>query len=122
MNIEIRTQSMKGADLYWTAHAKAKMRQYRLSEQRVRRVLHAPKRVEEGIAPETIAYMQPTTIKTGISAMHGARKEAWTQELWVMVSIRKGRRNVVSAWRYPGMTKPGDPPPIEILRELRGVI
>jgi hypothetical protein len=31
----------------------------------------------------------------------------------------KGKRKVISAWRYPGKTKPGSALPIEILREIR---
>ena len=50
--------------LRWTAHAKFKMNFYRLSAQRVRRVLTSPKRIESGIAPETIAMMQPQTVKS----------------------------------------------------------
>ena len=87
--------------LEWTMHAQAKMRQYRLSPARVRRVLHAPRRTEEGIAPDTIAVMQPASMKT---------KDSWTQEIWVMVAeVRRGGadvRRVISAWRYPGVTKP----------------
>lgn len=81
----------------WTAHARAKMNFYRLSESRVRRVLHSPKRVEEGIAPKTIAMMQPASLKS---------KEKWTQEIWAMVQDAGSKRKVISAWRYPGMTKP----------------
>jgi hypothetical protein len=70
---------------------------YRLSEGRVRRVLHAPKRVEEGVAPRTIALMQPASMKTATT---------WAQEIWVMVQDAGSKRKVISAWRYPGVTKP----------------
>lgn len=108
----------KSKTLFWTNHAKSKMSFYRLSEQRVRRVLNSPKRVEEGIAPKTIAMMQPASIRT----IGG--KQNWNQEIWVMTqeAKRKGqsakRVKIISAWRYPGVTKPGDPPPKEILEEL----
>ncbi len=62
--------------LEWTLHAQVKMRHYGLSPARVRRVLHAPRRTEEGIAPDTTAMMQPASLKT---------KDTWTQEIWVMV-------------------------------------
>jgi len=88
------------------------MRQYGLSEQRVRRVIHAPKRVELGIAPKTVAVMQPPSIKKVLG------KETWSQELWVMFQDMKGKRKIISAWRYPGMTKVGQPLPGEILREV----
>ncbi|MBI4094807.1 MAG: hypothetical protein HY435_01280 [Candidatus Liptonbacteria bacterium] len=79
-----------------------KMRFYRLSEGRVKRVLHTPKRVEEGIAPKTIAMMQPA----------GSAKHPY--EIWVMFQDAGQRRKVISAWKYPGKTKSRD----EITREL----
>jgi hypothetical protein len=36
----------------WTRHAEAKMGFYKLSKQRVLRVIHSPKRIEEGVAPK----------------------------------------------------------------------
>lgn len=98
--------------IQWTAHAKMKMRQYQLSEQRVRRVIHSPKRIEEGIAPDTIAMMSPPSIKN----------DKWTQEIWVMFQDKKDKRTVISTWRYPGMTKVGQPLPSEILREISGAL
>ena len=70
------------------------MRVYGLSEQRVRRVIYAPKRVEEGIAPKTMAMMQ---------VVGNAKRP---HEIWVMIHDEKERRKIVSAWRYPGTTKP----------------
>jgi hypothetical protein len=88
------------------------MRFYHLSEQRVKRVLNSPKRVEEGIAPNTIALMQPA----------GSKKHPY--EVWVMVQNQKSKvksqkLKIISAWKYPGRTKPGEPLPEEILREIR---
>jgi hypothetical protein len=85
---------LKPKPLHWTLHAKHKMRHYGLSEQRVRRILHTPKRIEEGVAPETIACMQSS----------GSPKHP--HELWVMIVEEKSRRKIISAWRYPGVTKP----------------
>jgi hypothetical protein len=45
--------------------------------------------------------------------------EIWTQEIWVMVEETKKERKIISVWRYPGMTKPGEPLPEEILNEMR---
>jgi hypothetical protein len=90
--------------LHWTSHAKAKMNFYRLSPMRVRSVLHSPKRVEEGVAPKTVAMMQPASIKT--ASARGTSKETWTQEIWVMFQDTPKQRTVISAWRYPGVTKP----------------
>ncbi|MEK7482163.1 MAG: hypothetical protein AAB607_02345 [Patescibacteria group bacterium] len=100
--------------IHWTNHAKAKMRFYKLSEQRVRRVLNSPKRTEEGIAPNTVAMMQPASYKSNKS-----NKIYWTQEIWIMVQKKGQKLRIISAWRYPGMTKPGDPLPDEILKELK---
>lgn len=102
--------------LQWTAHAQNKMRQYRLSEARVKRVLHSPTRVEEGIAEDTIAMMQPASMKIN------GKEKTWTQEIWVMIAETPKSRRVVSAWRYPGQTKLGTPLPPEVLRELRAMM
>lgn len=104
------TVSRKPQSLHWTAHSRAKMRQYRLSEQRVKRIIHSPKRIEEGIAPKTIAMMQAA----------GSVKHPY--ELWVMIQDMKQKRKVISAWRYPGVTKPGDPLPPEILKEIKNIL
>ena len=91
--------------LAWTAHAKAKMQFYKLSPARIRRVLHSPKRIEEGVAPKTVAMMQPGT------------KEVWSQEIWVMFQDTPTERKVISAWRYPGVTKPRSSMTQKILRQ-----
>ena len=92
--------------LLWTSHAKAKMQFYKLSEGRVRRVLQTPRRIEEGIAPDTIAFMQPGTMKYSIGRANAKKKEEkWSQEIWVMVQDDERGRKVISAWRYPGMSK-----------------
>lgn len=93
-------------DLEWTFHAKAKMQYYKLSEGRVRRVIKSALRIEEGIAEGTIALMQP----------QGRGKSE--HEIWVMVRDVDNKRRVISAWRYPGRTVPGEPLPEEILKEF----
>ena len=98
----------KPIQLQWTLHARAKMNHYRLSPARVRHVLHSPKRVEEGVAPKTVAMMQPVSMKLITAKTGGAQKESWTQEIWVMVQDVADARKVISAWRYPGVTKPRD--------------
>ena len=72
------------------------MRFYKLSESRVKRIIHSPKRIEEGIAPKTVAMMQSA----------GSVKHPY--ELWVMLQDVTDRRKIISAWRYPGITKPRD--------------
>lgn len=102
--------------IHWTNHSKQKMRYYRLSENRVKRVLRRPVRVEEGIAPDTLAAMQ----------FSGTKKHP--TEIWVMYVIikstkheaRNSKLRVISTWRYPGVTPKGQRPliPEDILREL----
>ena len=91
--------------LYWTQHAHFKMRFYGLSEQRVKHILHSPARVEEGIAPKTVAYMQ----------VAGSNKHPY--ELWAMIQDEKNRRKVISAWRYPGRTKPRSEIMADLIRQ-----
>jgi hypothetical protein len=101
---------ISGRSFSWTNHARLKMRQYSLSEQRVKRVANHPERVEEGVAPRTTAAMQ----KAGTSKKH--------HEIWVMfqeVKLRNEKqKRIISAWRYPGATKPGRPLPQEIISEI----
>jgi hypothetical protein len=102
-------------EIYWTKHSEAKIKFYHFSKQRVQRVLHTPKRIEEGIAPNTIAVMQ----------VAGSQKHPY--EIWVMVQekrqVKRDKQQVItkiiSAWKYPGRTKPGEPLPEEILREIK---
>lgn len=96
--------SSKKKILHWTYHAREKMKFYRLSESRVKRILHSPARVEEGIAPKTIAMMQ----------VSGSKKHP--HEIWVMIEDKKKVRKIISAWRYPGRTKPRSEITVNIIR------
>ena len=95
-------------NFFWTLHGQAKMRQYRLSEARVRRVVRRPERLEEGIAPKTIAVMQRNDTPK--------RK----QEIWVMYQTINQKLRIIAAWRYPGVSPKRQPPPIpeDILEQL----
>jgi len=96
--------------IIWTTHSKMKLRQYRFSEKRVLRIFRKPNRVEEGIAPETIAAMEIT----------GTKKHP--TEAWVMYVVLKRPKaiKIISAWRYPGRTPLGERPiiPEDTLKEL----
>jgi hypothetical protein len=103
----------------WTKHSQAKIQQYMLSESRVKRIVRNPQRVEKGIAPKTLASMQKA----------GSKKHPY--EIWVMYQIKKSKiKNqkskliVISAWKYPGITHPGDPIPIppDIFEEIFKII
>ncbi|MGC9968616.1 MAG: hypothetical protein ABSC29_02710 [Minisyncoccia bacterium] len=102
--------------LSWTHHAQAKMYFYKLSPARVRRVLNSPKRVEEGVAPKTVAMMQPAAIKAFAGRAGAKKEERWTQEIWVMIQDAKRERKVISAWRYPGVTKPRSAAAVDAMR------
>lgn len=88
-----------------------------MSEQRIKRILRNPLRREEGVAPKTIAVMQPTSVRK----KNG--KDVWSQELWVMFETKKTKNpedntalqfdqhlKIISAWRYPGMSPLGTIP------------
>lgn len=83
------------------------MMYYGISEGLIRRVIKSPKRTEEGIAPGTIAVMQPTGY---------ARKK----EVWVMYQQAGKKKKVITAWRYPGVSpiRKAIPIPDDILAEL----
>lgn len=100
--------SKKNEKIFWTKHSQRKMCFYRLSEQRVRRVLNWHQRIERGIAPETLALMQTA----------GTKKHPY--EIWVMIQKKdlNSRIKIISAWKYPGRTKPDEALPKEILFEI----
>jgi len=103
----------KEEKVFWTQHSKAKLRQYRLSEKRVLRVLRKPERREEGIAPGTIASMQ-------IAGTKKRPTEIWT--MYVILRKPKGTK-IISAWRYPGVSQKRGPVPVpeDILAELKNM-
>lgn len=84
------------------------MAYYGLSGDRIKRIMRNPKRVENGIAENTIAVMQPA----------GTKKKP--TEVWAMYAIKGRRKLVISAWKYPGVSKVGKqiPIPSDILAEL----
>ena len=95
-------------NFYWTRHIKEKMKYYRISEGRLRRILKSPFRREKGIARGTIAVMQPARTKK-------------PSEIWLMYQERNKRKIMISAWRYPGISPVGEPIPVpeDIIKELK---
>ncbi|MDP2695901.1 MAG: hypothetical protein Q8O87_01455 [bacterium] len=122
----------------WTSHIKSKMVYYRFSAQMIKNILSKPDRREMGIAPNTMAVMKRRDTPK--------RKE----EMWVMYSkfksannktrvtkkldkkvarnkdieqpiINTGQTIMISAWRYPGVSKAGKdiPIPEDILTEVQ---
>ncbi len=115
---------------HWTEHVFGKMQYYGISESRIKRIVRFPKRTEEGIAPNTVAVMQPA----------GTKKY---QEIWVMYKLQKSSRQpagknkneklvkllgldkkikIITAWRYPGKSPERDPVPQEIINEIQSLL
>jgi hypothetical protein len=121
--------------IFWTEHSKIKMRQYGLSKQKLFGILHKPERKEQGIVPGTTAVMRTNkkfvnkTIsllkekKPAFAKGFGGQRKA-PGEIWIMYKDIKKQgeqiRKIISAWRYPGISKPGEeiPIPEEIRQEL----
>jgi hypothetical protein len=99
-------------DLVFTRHSEYKMKQYGLSLQKVRGVIRRPQRREVGIVLKTVAVMQPVNPKTENG------KTTWKQEVWVLYKEDAGKKKIISAWRYPGISPKRDPIPEDILQEL----
>ncbi|OGZ68437.1 MAG: hypothetical protein A3D44_00650 [Candidatus Staskawiczbacteria bacterium RIFCSPHIGHO2_02_FULL_42_22] len=100
-------------NIHWTGHAKIKMRQYGLSKSRLTQLLRKPERMEEGIAPQTVAVMQTRKIYSTPRKVFAVQKKIKIPgEIWLMYKDVKGERRIISAWRYPGISKPGDSIPI----------
>ncbi|MDP3052682.1 MAG: hypothetical protein Q8N22_01845 [bacterium] len=121
---------------FWTNHVFGKMIFYGLSEQRVKRAISNPDRIEEGIAPNTVACMQ----------VSGSEKHR--QEIWVMLQkrgpaqttrrtaqtknnfprksalspLKSATVKIISAWRYPGKSPAKNPIPREILDEIKNLV
>ncbi len=103
-------ESLKKDTRYlWTQHVVAKMGYYSLTPDRVRRIIRNPKRVEDGVAENTVAVMQPGTNKKKPS------------EIWTMYQKKGQKKIIISAWRYPGISPIGKriPIPQDILEELK---
>ena len=98
----------------WTSHVLGKMQHYGLSAQRILRVINNPRRKEEGIAENTVAVMQPSSINS--------KKKTWSSEIWVMYQLDKGQHKIISAWRYPGVSPKKNSIPQEIMDEVKNLI
>jgi len=134
----------------WTSHVAEKMQQYGIPESRIRRIIRYPARTEEGIAPDTVAVMQPA----GTTRYH---------EIWVMYKLATNNRpaslderasrggqpttnsgqvggqkleqdpfnvlsrgqtkiRVITAWRYPGKSPERSPIPEDVIREIQTLL
>ncbi|HZZ99282.1 MAG TPA: hypothetical protein VFK07_01050 [Candidatus Paceibacterota bacterium] len=129
MRINVPKNDLK---YHWTNHVVQKMIYYGLSADRVKRVLRNPKRSEVGIAPDTIAVMQPS----GALVADAKKGKPWKEEIWVMYATKKKSKTkdaspnltgpkkvIITAWRYPGVSKIREaiPIPNDILEELKSI-
>ncbi len=85
------------------------MAYYGLTPNRVKRIIRAPERTEEGIIEDTVAAMQTA----------GTKRKT---EIWTMYRPHGKQIRVITAWRYPGRSPERNPVPEEILREVRELL
>lgn len=107
------------------------MRQYALSKQKVLGILHKPERVEQAIVPGLVAAMRTNKkfVNKTVSLFkdkqgknppkaNAFRRARAPGEIWLMYkdshSISSGQATIkiISAWRYPGISRPGEEIPI----------
>ncbi|MBI3631318.1 MAG: hypothetical protein HY219_00425 [Candidatus Staskawiczbacteria bacterium] len=102
----------------WTQHSQLKIKQYGLSKNKLLGILSKPERKELGIAPGTMAVMK--TNKLFLNAKHSDWRKRAPGEIWLMYKDTKSERKIISCWRYPGISKPGEeiPIPEDIKREI----
>ncbi len=111
----------------WTRHVLDKMRYYGISESIIKRIIRFPRRIEEGIAENTVAAMQTTTSKKHpqeIWIMYQNKKGISThkgnEQLRAMLSQSSPKKIIISAWRFPGVSPVGKPIyiPEDVLEDL----
>lgn len=107
--------------IYWTEHSKIKMRQYGLSRSKLLQIVRKPERKEAGIVMGTVAVMQAKKTYSLVKSLPTGRQvRKPSGEIWLMYKDAGPARTIISAWRYPGISKPGEniPVPEEIRQEL----
>jgi len=112
------------------------MKQYGLSKQKLSGILRNPERKEQAIVPGLIAVMKTNKVfvnktklllkdkKPAFAQGFGGQRRA-PGEVWLMFKDSKQERKIISAWRYPGISKPGEEIPIpEDIKDsiIRGII
>ncbi len=116
----------------WTDHSKSKMIQYFISESKIRGIIKKYDRIETGIVPNTVAVMKRNdkVMKKSASPKAGeprpTRKNG-REELWVMYQKIGNKKigeklNIISVWRYPGVSpKKEIPIPEDVLFEIENI-
>ncbi|MDO8486189.1 MAG: hypothetical protein Q7S77_00620 [Candidatus Staskawiczbacteria bacterium] len=102
----------------WTQHSQLKIKQYGLSKNKLLGILSKPERKELGIVPDTIAVMRTNKISPSSKSVSWRKKNPG--EIWMMYKDSKSERKIISCWRYPGISKPGEeiPIPDDIKQEI----
>lgn len=77
----------------WTEHVRMKMRHYRLTESRVKRVIRHPARIEEGVLENGIAVMQPAEGKN-------------YSEIWAMYVLAREGGSLGNMFLRPARSAP----------------
>lgn len=109
----------------WTQHSQLKIKQYGLSKNKLLQILSKPDRKELGIVPGTTAVMKTNPIRNHANkrAISNGVSKSYLKvpgEIWLMYKDIKSTRKIISAWRYPGVSKPGEkiPIPDDIRQEI----
>ena len=97
----------------WTWHVIDKMKYYKISPSRVKRVIRHPDRTEEGIVSDTVASMKIAKTKK--------RQEIWAMYIPAQKNGEK-KIKIITAWRYPGESPKRDPVPKNILEEVKELL
>jgi hypothetical protein len=121
--------SLRGGKYIWTLHSRFKMKYYNVSESRVKRIINAPQRYEEGIVPNTIAVMQPASTKK-YSEIWVMYKIVDTFEKTLKNKIKNGNPikikakafKIITVWRYPGKSPKRNPIPQDVLEEVKNLL
>ncbi len=112
------------AKYHWTQHIARKMMRYGLSADRIKRVIRAPVRAEEGVAEGTVAVMQKAGAAkrpSEIWVMYRDRTTAERPKELTTADLLSGKKIVITAWRYPGVSPIREqiPLPPGLLAELK---
>ncbi len=133
--VNMRWREPKNSNLYkWTIHSKEKMKHYGITESRVRSIIKNPLRIEKNFLDKIVLAVQPQSIRMDKKT----NKKTWSNEIWVMYkyieieklinldipekfeNLFKNQKSIliISAWKYPGVTRANENIPIEIENEI----
>ena len=103
------------------------MLHYGIGEGRIRRIIRTPARIEEGIAENTIAAMQPTGVKGQhemwvMYTLVSEKKQAISNNKFLISKDGIKKIRVITVWRYPGKSPARNPIPKDIIDEVRQLV